>query len=159
MATKISISVKGIDSIKALLERVPVGAKSVVAYAVGIFLLGDASHGLKHYAPYRHVTRKQAYGRTFQSSKQQRAFFAKLKSGEIGVPYHRTGKQGAAWHLSGNSTNVRLRNTDPTVQFTRGQTRLHGKMGWQTAMQTVKSNMAGALKKGKEALLKFIKGK
>lgn len=155
---RFSISVKGIEKLKAFLAKIPHGAKGIVAMAVGVFLLGDERHGLRHYAPWKKVTRKSVYGSSFFSHAQQKAFFAGLKSGKIGVPYHRTGAQGNAWHIAGGSTNIRLVNTDPSVRFTRGQTLLHAKMGWQTVMETVKSNWKGAMLAGKQALMRWIGG-
>lgn len=154
---RISISVKGIEKVKAKLKKIQRGAKGIVAREVAEYLLGNDSHGLRHYAKWKPVTRKSAYGTTFFSQQQQRAFFAKLKSGEISVPYQRTGAQGRAWHIEGQSTNIRIVNEDPTVAFTRGQTRLHhAKMGWQTAKETIKANMKGALRAGRNALMRWI---
>jgi hypothetical protein len=151
------INIKVIDKVTALLKRVPRGAKGLIARVIGEYLLGNESRGLRHYAPWKRVKRKTVYGSSFFSNRQQRAFFAKLRSGEISVPFRRTGAQGKAWKLIGQSTNVSIVNNSKTVQFTRGQTALHAKMGWQTASATIKSNMKGALKAGKDALMKYIK--
>jgi hypothetical protein len=149
---RISISVKGVEKVQGMLRKIPIGAKGVVAYAVALYLLGNESHGLKHYAPYKHVSRKRAYGVTFFSDKQRRWWWANQPS----IPYRRTGAQGKAWGIEGRSTNVRLVNRDPSVQFTRGQTNLHRLMGWQTAMGTIRSNLKGALRAGWAALKAFI---
>lgn len=155
MSYRISIKVRGVEKVKKMLDRVPVGAKGVVAYAVALYMLGNERHGLKHYKRYKYVSRKRAYGVSFFSDKQRRWFFANMPS----IPYQRTGAQGRAWMLEGGGTRVRLANRDPSVKFTRGQTSLHRLMGWQTAMATVKSNLKGALRSGKAALLAFIRGR
>jgi len=149
---KISILVKGVSGVQNMLKKIPIGAKGVVAHAIGLYLLGDERHGLKHYAPYKKVSRKQAYGVTFSSDKQRRWFWANRPA----IPYRRTGAQGKAWGLEGKSTNIRIVNRDPSVKYTRGQTNLHRLMGWQTAMGTIRSNMKGALRAGFQALLRFI---
>ena len=158
MGVKITTSVKGIPEVKQMLESIPRLVRGLFAQTVGQYLLGDDRRGLRHYAPWKRVTRKSVYGSTFFSSKQQRAFFAKMKSGEINVPYIRTGNQGKAWRMTGTSTGVRLSNSDPSTKFTRGQTRLHEKMGWQTTMQTVQSNIKGALRAGKAAVVAALRG-
>lgn len=166
MGIKITTSVKGIPEVKQMLESIPRFSRGLFTRVVGEYLLGDKgeafhtenSHGLRHYALWKRVTRKSVYGSSFFSAKQQRAFFAKMKSGEINVPYIRTGNQGKAWRMTGTSTGVRLSNSDPSTKFTRGQTRLHQKMGWQTTMQTVQSNIKGALRAGKAAVVAALRG-
>src|SRR5687767_11609147 len=137
MPFKLSFKVKNVAQVNGFLERIKRGAKGVVARAVAEYIIGDKSHGLKHDEPYRYVSRKGAYGVTFFTMKQQRAYFAKLKSGEIKVPYIRSGKQSDGWHMEGAGTNIRIVNREESVQWTRGQTALHAKMGRRTVPQVV----------------------
>jgi glutaredoxin len=150
------ISLKVKDLATPFLQRVGRGAKGVVARAVAEYIIGDSSHGLKHDESYRSVSRKGAYGVTFFSDKQRRGYFAKLKSGEIQVPYLRTGKQADSWHMEGASTNVRIVSNDETVGFTRGQTALHAKMGRRTVPQVVADNIKGAIRHAQAELNKWI---
>lgn len=154
---KLTVNLKGLEQAKKILADIPVRTRGAFLRAVGEYLLGDESHGLRHYAPWKKVTRKSVYGSSFFSDKQRRAFFAKLKSGEINVPYTRTGAQGKGWKIVGTSTNIRLANSDKSVKFTRGQTRLHARMGWQTVAETVQSNIKGAIRAGKAAILSALK--
>ena len=153
MSFRISIAVRGVEKMVAMLGKIPHGAKGVVAEAVGRYWIGNERHGLKHYATYNYISRKKAYGVSFFSDKQRRWFFANMPA----IPYRRTGAQGKAWHLEGSGTTVRMVNRDPSVKFTRGQTQLHKKMGWQTAIATIKSNWAGGMKAGFDALMAWIR--
>ena len=158
MPFRFSVKVRNQQQVLAYLERVKRGAKGVVARAAGEYIIGDRSHGLKHDEVYRPVSRKSAYGKTFFSDAQRRGYFAKLNSGEISVPYRRTGRQSQGWHLEGASTNVRIANSEESVKYTRGQTALHAKMGRRTVAQVVADNIRGALRHAQAELAKWIKG-
>lgn len=53
--------------------------------AAGLYLKGR----LSVYPQQQRLTRESVYGSAFKTPRQRRAFFAKLRSGEIQVPYHR----------------------------------------------------------------------
>ena len=46
----------------------------------------------------------------FKSSQQRRAFFAKLRSGAITVPYRRTGKLSGGWGISTTADGAEVAN-------------------------------------------------
>jgi hypothetical protein len=81
-------------------------------------------------------------GKWFKSERQRRWFFAALRSGEITVPYRRTGTLGRRWMidvrlaedvlgLMGNATPYA-----PYVQDLENQARIH-QGNWQTVQQVV----------------------
>ena len=95
----ISYNVRNLEAVQAFLKSLPHGGIKRVLEAMVIYFIGDASHGLVHYEPYKYITRKQAYGKTFESDKQRRYVMAKIRSGEI-TPgkENRTGVTAMGWH-------------------------------------------------------------
>lgn len=152
---RIDVTISGLEAWINRIKRIPGGRWIPAALSVfGNYLV----KGLREYAQWRKVTRQRAYGRTFFSTKQQRAFFAKLKSGEINVPYMRTGAQGKAWRyegMKGANTGI-VANRTKSVGFTRGQTKLHSLMRWKTALQHAKENAKGALKAVKAMIIEIM---
>lgn len=51
------------------------------------------------YPKQKSITRKQAYGKSFESDKQRRFFFSALARGEIVVPYQRTDTFKLGWQV------------------------------------------------------------
>lgn len=90
------------------------------------------------YPPRKQISRKQAYGVTFFSDVQRRAFFAKLNSGEITVPGVRRGSGGLAgkWfiHELRDGLVQELGNTAPYKGHVLGprQARMMTMIGWRT---------------------------
>ena len=66
-------------------------------------------------APYPAARRKKQAGQW--SVKQRRAFFAKLRSGAIRVPYPRSGDTLARWRIESMSDGARLTNTSPHARW------------------------------------------
>lgn len=81
---------------------------------------------------------KQKAGRPqpFVSDNQRRGFFAKLRSGEIEVPYRRTLATFKGWTVKVRRLSLTISNQVPQIQFTmkKGrQTRFHAEGGWPIA--------------------------
>ena len=51
------MQMRGLDSIKKLLEETPRGTKGAAVEAAAKYLIGDNRHGLKHYPAYKWITR------------------------------------------------------------------------------------------------------
>jgi hypothetical protein len=100
--------------------------------AVADFLLPK----IQEYPPVKHVTRKQAYGVTFFTDKQRRWFWAALRSGELELPYRRTGTLRQGWHIaSTKSSTYTLTNATEyagLVQERGQQSRMMRIIGWKT---------------------------
>lgn len=90
---------------------------------------------LKDEPPYQYVSRKSAYGSVFFSDVQQKAFFAKLDSGQISSPYVRTGGLQKGWYVHEDRDVISIGNhrrySKVVVSIAR-QARLLAKIGWQT---------------------------
>lgn len=102
--------------------------------AVGVAVAEEARAELARYpSPAR---KRQA----FVSANQRRAFFAKLRSGQISVPYRRTGQLGNRWLTQPNGDGATLTNTAPysdLVQSAKGQAGYH-KGVWVTDEETAR---------------------
>jgi hypothetical protein len=87
------------------------------------------------YEPAKSVTRKTAYGRTFQSRKQQRYFFWALAQGIIHVPHIRTFGMRNAWRIEGRGKETVVVNSTEAAKYTMGddtQSRHEKLVGWHT---------------------------
>lgn len=88
-------------------------------------------------APYPTQTGK---AQPFVSAQQRRAFFAKLRSGAISVPYRRQGLIGRSWQVQAQPTGALLFNTARGVAFTTAAATQSGyhKGNWPTDEEAAK---------------------
>ena len=167
----IRITSRGIPELKAYLEEIKRGAKSIASRAVAEYLLGwdggresgNVTHGLAHYPPYNQVSRTQAYGQPFSSDRQRRWFFAALGRGEInpGFP-RRTGEMQRGWDLKQNGTRWSIANSSEAAKWTMGddtQARQPGLVGWRRVSDVVRSNLKGAFKHATAVVKKYLASK
>jgi len=88
---------------------------------------------------YKYVSRADAYpdapaGPGFFSDRQRRWFFAALASGELSIPYNRTGTLASGWTISRSGNSFVLSNNvpyAPYVQGFAGQSRHERMVGWR----------------------------
>lgn len=76
----------------------------------------------------------------FKTDKQRRGFFAKLRAGEIKVPYPRGGMLGKLWHTvpEDGYWTQRVGNPQPYAGIVQGaekQSFYHKKTGWKSVPQ------------------------
>ena len=142
--TGVEVWIKFVGAVPAKIKTL--GMKEIVSYVIG-----DGQRGLKKYPPYKHVTRKSAYGKTFVSDKQRRYVMAKIRSGEITPGYpKRTGKYQRAWKTTPQDaewSRVDVENASSGAEFVGGanQARLNAMVGWKKAFDTVKDNIGAAI--------------
>lgn len=120
--------------------------------AAGLYVKGK----LAQYPQAKRLTRAEVYGETFRTAKQRRAFFAKLKSGEIEVPYHRgespsSQRFKARWALAaenggvtavvGNNATYGRLLMDPQLQSVYAN-----RVGWRTTDAVVDEERAEVLR-------------
>ena len=130
----IAIRVEGADElIKKLTTLAQLNKVRARIGQEGIFLRGKmTSYPTKVYSPNPLIK---------SSEKVRKAFFAKMKSGEIGVPYRRTGNLKNHWSveqsLGGFSATVgNNASYAPLVQSANQATR-HATSGWLTDTKAV----------------------
>jgi hypothetical protein len=150
-----------VETFQEFLKSLPRGVLRVGLMALAEYIVGNQRHGLKHYQPYKYVSRKQAYGKSFVSDKQRRYVMARIREGTIdpGVP-HRTGQTQRAWviKVASNGYSISVGNPTPGAYFTRhdtGQARQLGMAGWLKTAQVIANNLAGALRHARAEVGKF----
>jgi len=149
------IEIQGLDAVVSRLRSLPDESRQAV-------LLDVAAHSLDvlraEEAPKKYVTRKAAYGQTFQSDKQRRWFFASLRSGAIKVPYGRTGGMLAAWEAQVGASEVVFTNKTPGAQYVIGdsQSRHEKMVGWKTIRQTLDGKLSFRSSKFRDVVMKAL---
>lgn len=154
---------RNLDQVKAWLKTVPYGGLKAGMRALTEYLIGTQAHGLKHYSPYKYITRKSAYGQTFVSDKQRRYIMARIRKGSIdpGVP-HRTGKGQRGWEMVETQRGYTIKNDQPSMYWSmadKGQAALNAKAGWRTVSEAIAANMAGALRSAVAAVKRHLGNK
>lgn len=121
------LDIEGIDElIKAIVASLDVPLR-----AVSMAIAAEAQDRI---APYPNPSGKP---QAFKTVRQRRGFFAKLRSGQITVPYRRRGAGGGVlggWMSEPTTTGARLRNTRPEAAFVHSaqQARYFQGSGWKT---------------------------
>ena len=131
MADFIGIEVINNDRIARIIARFPkevgdAGADAIADYLIKVY---------KHYPPYKYISRKRAYGRTFQSAKQRRYFFWALQQGIIKIGNHRTQRLRNGWVQVGTGQDSIIANEVPYAAYVMGdmtqQANLPYFVGWK----------------------------
>jgi hypothetical protein len=134
----------------------------VAIEAFTIYVVGNDRHGLKHYEPYKYVTRAKAYGQTFKSDKQRRWFWA--NGGPAMIGNNRTGMTAKNWGYNITKGGYGATITNPTegAYYTRsdkGQARQPALVGWRKSLAVIKANMAGAIRSAQAAVNRYLASK
>ena len=132
----IKIELLGVKEIEAKLNKLPVEVADEAINDVQDYMLNV----LRMYPPKNYITRKQAYGQTFQSDKQRRWFFWALNSGTIEIPYRRTQTLSKGWHKVRNGLFGYLVNYTPYAVYVLGerkQSRHEELVGWKKVSQEI----------------------
>jgi hypothetical protein len=159
MPSGVTVKIRGAEEVEAFLATVPYGAKGLAAQAYAAYLLGNDKHGLKHYPAYKSITRKQAYGKSFETDKQRSWFFWALKNGTLSVPYNRTNNMKNGWVVSGKKWTPKLKNQIPYVTHVMDdtkQSRLSKLIGWRKVSKVISDNVLGAMRSANAAVKKWI---
>jgi hypothetical protein len=171
---QIKVTSKGIPEMRAFLDRIQKGLKGMASQQVGIYLVGDSTHGLKHYPYYKYVNRPAGFpelGYTnsagnwvqgYASEKQHHFVMAAIKDGRItpGVEKrgYESGLQGA-WTLKTHGTAYTISNDKPYAGYVMGdqQTRMHKLIGWRNFREVIKTNLQGAFRYAQAEVAKWLK--
>lgn len=156
----IKFRVRGLEEFKGYISSLQRNLRGKATEWISEWLIGNGSRGLKHYPPYKYVTRKSAYGQTFQSDRQRRYVMAKIREGSIDPGYpHRTGRLQRGWVKTGSGVGTRIVNAEPHafyVMDTKGQARQPAKVGWRKVAEILASNIKGAVRHA-ESMIKTLK--
>jgi hypothetical protein len=127
----IGLEVKGVDELRAQLDKLPAEVRGLAVDGVSKYLLNV----LRLYPPQKSVTRREAYGKPFFTDKQRRWFFWALSTGELQIPYKRTQSLANNWRQEGKGYDSILVNETPYSPFVQDkptQSRMQKLIGWQT---------------------------
>jgi hypothetical protein len=133
--------------------------------AAAEYLLGNDQRGLRHYTPYKFVSRASAYGKPsdapagYFSWKQFRYVMAMLHGGGGGG---RTGKLKDGWATKGQGGGFGMSVYNSVdyatyVMGDAGQARQPAKVGWRKLMAVVNSNLNGMMRAASQAVGRWIK--
>lgn len=132
MSARIRANIKGDKKIKNWLRSIKGGGIKAALTALGEYFVGNEAHGLKHYPP----PRPSKYVRTYT-----------LRAG-----WTYTVPQGNKLYVSNRVDYAGYVQGDPPAAHMR-------KRGWRGWRAVVASNMAGALRHGKAALMQWIRSR
>lgn len=159
---QVGFRVRGFERLNEWLKSLPRGGLQVALKAFVEYVIGNESHGLKHPEPYKYVSRKRAYGQTFQSDAQRAYVMAKIKSGEItpGVE-NRSGISTDSWQYTMTTAwQYTITNPEPGAYWTRddtGQARQPALVGWRKVSKVIADNFAGGIRAATAALSRWLK--
>ena len=150
----IQITVSNINQWVAFLKTVPPGAKRIAIKAFSFFMLPF----LREYPAYKYVTRKSAYGMTWFSEKQRRWFWA--NGGPSMIGNNRTFAIQKAWRIEEGNT-YHIVNDAPGVGYVMGHAQANQPrlVGWRTAWDIVRSNMAEGIAAAQAAVNAWLGSK
>ena len=100
MGDSVKVTVRGIEKIQAMLAELPQGTKRIAVQGATDYLIGDDSHGLKHYPP----PKGQKYVRTYTLQK--------------------------GWARSGDEYKPIIRNYTPYAVYVPGRWKKYGWREW-----------------------------
>jgi hypothetical protein len=149
----------GIPELRAWLKALPNNIKEIAARAVAEYLVGDESHGLKHYPNYAHVPWSQVGG--FVSDKQRRYVMARIREGSIepGVSSS-NGYFRDAWQYKAQGSRYVITNDVGYAKYLVGpgsQSRRAIAQGWRTTVQNISDNMLGAMRHARAEIGRWIR--
>jgi len=152
----ILIDAQGFEKLHAKLVKLPPALQDDVAQAgneEGVRILGQYD------VQYHYVSRKQAYGKTFVSEAQRKFVMAKIREGEIKIPYSRTGGLRKGWRVVGEGRNSFIANDTPGAGYVMGdiQSRHEALVGWKKGLDVLNRNIAKLIKGATKGVAKAIR--
>lgn len=134
MTNLIDIRIRGMKETQKYLMTLPYGVKKVVMPAIAEYMLGDDSHGYRHYPPLKN----QAY------------------LSHVPPSYVRTNKTKNSFRIVGEPYQPKIVSSGvPYVPYVPRWK----KYGWREWRQVATDNMKGAIRHAGAALKKYLKSK
>lgn len=127
----VGISVTDSKAVAEMIKKLPKPIADAVSDSIAEYMIKV----YRNYPPYKYVSRKRAFGKTFESEKQRRYFFWALKNGIIRIGNHRTHRLSRGWKQQGSGQKSIIINEVPYSPFVQGdefiQSRMMGLIGWE----------------------------
>lgn len=147
-----NVTIVGLDELTRKLSNLPRFAIDAAADETAKYLLNV----FKQYPPVKRVSRKAAYGRSFQSARQRRWFFWALDAGAVHTPYRRTQATQRGWKIIGSGSELIVANETDGAYYSmddQGQARLNKLVGWKKTGDIVRER-SGEIRRKAEAGVK-----
>ena len=144
MSDFIGIDISGDVELAAKLDQLPDNAADFGVEYANEYVLNMQ----RTYVPYKHVSVAQAGG--WKSDKQRRYVMAKIRSGEISVPYNRTQTLRKGWKLVGKGRNQIIANEVSYAKYVkdiRSQSQGHMLRGWEVIPNELRNKAAQILRR------------
>jgi hypothetical protein len=154
----ITAKLRGVEELNKFLKSLPHGTMKAAIAAMAEYMLGDTSHGLRHYPP--RVNHGLGNPYKWQSDKQRRAYFASDGFGG-GIPSTRTNELRNGWAASQDPYRKTLFNRLPYARYVMGgdQQRGHKADKWRTLVKVIEDNIKGGMRSATQAVAHWIKTK
>jgi hypothetical protein len=158
----IKIRIRGVEEFQSYIRAtVPRGAVRVALAAIIDWLIGSADRALRHYEPYKYVSRWAAYGAKAWTDKQRRWFWA--NGGPAMIGNNRTNETADAWTAkeTNNGYGWTLSNSSAGAKhiWSNQQARQPALVGHRPAVEKIKTNIAGAIRHAQSKVNAFLKQK
>lgn len=144
----LKITILGLNEALAALGKVQADVVPVAAKAAALATIASAK-------PYPAQSHKR---QPFVSAAQRRAFFAKLKSGAISVPYQRTGALQDAWTFDVDAGGADVTNPSPHAAYTYAPQAAYHKGNWPNEETLAKRAEPAARDAAEQAIVGLIAG-
>lgn len=159
---QVKFVVRNLEKVQTYIRTVvPHGAVRVALLAIAEYMVGRPGQALRKYEPYKYVTRKRAYGRTWRSPKQRRWFWA--NGGPDMIGNNRTNKTANSWSFreTRGGYGITLANSSEGAKWIwsdrqAAQPRL---VGHRTAREKIGSNLNGALRHAQAKVRQYLRSK
>lgn len=147
-----SSKVRGMGEFQAFIDELARNMRGLAAETIADDLIGNGLRGLKHYPPYKYITRRRAFGRPFQSDAQRRLVMGRIRSGRIdpGAP-HRTGNYQRSWHREGSGVGSKIVGELPHEGWPN---RLAKLINWRPPDEIISTNILHACNAAERAIQK-----
>ncbi len=155
----LKITSRGVPELQAWLKGLASEVKDLATRSVAEYLVGDETHGLKHYPPYKHVPWSAIGG--FVSAKQRRYVMARIREGSItpGISAS-NGYFRDAWQYKAQGSRYEITNDVEYAKYLVApgqQSRRSLAQGWRTTVDTIKANLKGAYRHANAEIKKWLK--
>jgi hypothetical protein len=152
----VGVDVRGLKELQQKLSRAPGFIQDAVTEDVADYMI----EVFRQQPPPRHVSRRAAYGRTFQSRRQQAWFFWALNAGIISVPYRRTQATRRGWKKVGSGRELIIANESEGAVWTmddQKQARLNALVGWKKVGDHIRERSRQIVRRAEAALAKGLR--
>lgn len=150
----VGLEIKGLAELDAKLAKLPRFAVDAAADEAAKYML----EVLKEQPPPKYVSRKAAYGRTFQSDRQRRWFFANEMQNKI--PYRRTQALHDGWKIVGSGASLIIANEEEAAVWTmddRQQARQPAMVGWKKVGTIFRERMRQVIRHAEAGIKKAMR--